>query len=263
MSDKVFQQELKDDNAFHYGGPFIIQMLFKEPVDMPDKNKMTVAIGKHIGPIECFCHDKQTAGFAALEHIAEFKDGKGPVQLMVMGCSSFEGEGFDDFLMNQMWDCQKDRERIFRECQYQVVAIDMLAAALSALERANLDADFIDALAELYPTCEAFYFQNCGKLFLAEDVRTHQIEGCTLFLPDLQYHFHVMDPNWVVNHAYNVLSYILANDNPIKDGETVDGVKNGKMSRRIQWTCQYENALIQPPREVIDINMGEYASGNR
>ena len=80
--------------------------------------------------------------------------------------------------------------------------------------------------AELYPTCEAFYFQNCGKLLLAADVRSHQIEGAdrfirfgvnvrffniegtedmlidtvgmsTLFLPDLQYHFHGMDPNWV------------------------------------------------------------------
>ena len=38
---------------------------------------------KHIGAVECFCHDKKTAGFAALEHIAEFKDGKAPVQLMV------------------------------------------------------------------------------------------------------------------------------------------------------------------------------------
>ena len=98
------------------------------------------------------------------------------------------------------------------------------------------------------PTCEAFYFQNCGKLFLAEDVRSHQIEGSdrfirfgvnvrffniegtedmlidtvgmsTLFLPDLQYHFHDMDPNWVVNHAYNVASYILEHDNPIQDGK--------------------------------------------
>ena len=33
------------------------------------------------------------------------------------------------------------------------------------------DADFVEALAELYPTCEAFYFQNCGKLFLAENAR--------------------------------------------------------------------------------------------
>ena len=125
-----------------------------------------------------------------------------------------------------------------------------------------------------------------------EDVRSHQIEGpdrfirfgvnvrffniegtedmlidtmgmSTLFLPDLQYHFHGMDPNWVVNHAYNVASYILANDNPIEDGETIDGVADGRMSREIQWKCQYEDALIQPPREVLDIHMGNHASGGR
>ncbi len=292
MSDKVFQQNLDDEEGLRPGGPFLVQMLFKEPVAMPDKEKMTAGMEKHIGAIECFCHDEKTAGFAALEHIAEFKDGKCPVQLMVMGCNKFEGEGFDNFLMSQMWDCQEDRERIFKECQYQVIAIDMLAAALPALERANLDADFVEALAELYPTCEAFYFQNCGKLFLAEDVRTHQIDGpdrfirfgvnvrffniegtedmlidtvgmSTLFLPDLQYHFHSMDPDWVVNHAYNVASYILANDNPIEDEETIDGIVDGQLSRKIQWKCQYEDALIQPPRPVLDIHMGKYASGGR
>ena len=64
----------------------------------------------------------------------------------------------------------------------------------------------------------------------------------TLFLPDLQYHFHSMDPNWVVNHAYNAASYILEHDNPIGDGETIDGIENGRMSREIQWKCQYEDA---------------------
>ncbi len=267
-------------------------MLFKEPVDMPDKDEMTAVMEKHIGAVECFCRDKKMAGFAALDHVAEFQDGKCPVQLMVMKCDKFKGKGFDAFLMSQMWDCQEDRDRIFRECRYQVVATDMLAAALPALERANLDADFVEALAELYPTCEAFYFQNCGKLLLAEDVRSHQIEGSdrfirfgvnvrffniegtedmlidtvgmsTLFLPDLQYHFHDMDPNWVVNHAYNAASYILEHDTPIKDGETVDGVADGQMSREIQWKCRYEDALIQPPREVLDIHMGEFAAGQR
>ena len=85
----------------------------------------------------------------------------------------------------------------------------------------------------------------------------------TLFLPDLQYHFHGMDPNWVVNHAYNAASYILENDNPIQDGETIDGVADGRMSREVQWKCRYEDALIQPPREVLDIYMGEVASGER
>ena len=173
MRNKVFQQNLDDKKGPQPGGPYLIQMLFKEPVDMPDKDEMIAVMEKHIGAVECFCHDKKMTGFAALDHIAEFQDGKCPVQLMVMKCDKFKGKGFDAFLMSQMWDCQEDRERIFRECQYQVVATDMLAAALPALERANLDADFLEALAELYPTCEAFYFQNCGKLFLAEDDAKH------------------------------------------------------------------------------------------
>ncbi len=291
MNDEVFRQDLSGKSP-RPGGPFIIRMLFTKPEAMPDKERMTAAMEKHIGAVECFCHDEKTAGFAALEHIAEFKDGRVPVQLMVMGCHSFEGEGFDAFSMSQMWDCREDRERIFRECRYQVAATDLLAAALPAPERANLDADLLDALAQLYPACEAFYFQNCGKLFLAEDVRSRPVEGpdrfirfgvnarfftvqgtedmlvdtvgmSTLFLPDLQYHFHGMDPNWVVNHAYNFASYILANDNPIKSGETIDGVEGGAMSREIQWKCRYEEALIQPPREVLDIHMGRYAAGDR
>ena len=291
MKNPEFQQDLTG-KSITPGGPFLIQMLFKEPAAMPGKEEITAAMERHIGMTECFCHDKKAAGFSALEHIAEFQDGNAPVQFMVMGCSSFKGNGFDAFLLSQMWDCQEDRERIFRECRYQVAAVDILTAALPALERADLDMDFLEALTELYPTCEAFYFQNCGKLFLAEDVRSHQIKGpdrfirfgvnvrffniqdtedmlidtvgmSTLLLPDLQYHFHGMDPNWVVNHAYNVASYILANNNPIEDGETVDGVQDGQISRDIQWKCRYEDALIQPPRAVLDICMGKLASGNR
>ena len=110
MSNQVFQQNLNDKKGPQPGGPFLIQLLFKEPVPMPDKAAMTAVMEKHIGPVECFCHDRKTAGFAARGHIAEFKDGKCPVQLMVMGCSSFKGKGFDPFLLSQMWDCQEDRD---------------------------------------------------------------------------------------------------------------------------------------------------------
>ena len=115
MSNQVFQQNLDDKKGLQPGGPYLIQMLFKEPVDMPDKDEMTAVMEKHIGAVECFCRDKKMAGFAALDHIAEFQDGKCPVQLMVMKCDRFKGKGFDAFLMSQMWDCQEDRERIFRE----------------------------------------------------------------------------------------------------------------------------------------------------
>ena len=113
MSNQVFQQNLDDKKGPQPGGPYLIQLLFKEPVAMPDKETMTAVMEKHIGAVECFCHDKKTAGFAAQNHIAEFKDGKAPVQLMVTGCHKFKGKSFDAFLMSQMWDCQEDRERIF------------------------------------------------------------------------------------------------------------------------------------------------------
>ena len=293
MSDNNFKQDLSAKDKVTPGGPFLIQLLFKSPVAMPDKAAMTDIVERHVGKVDCFCHDKKVAGFAVLEQIAEFKDGKAPVQLMVTSCSKFNAKSFDSFTRSQMWDCpQEERERIFRECRYQIIATDMLTAALPAVERANLDMDFMEALAELFPTCEAFYFQNCGKLMLAGDVRSHQIEGAdrfirfgvnvrffniqdtedmlidsvgmsTLFLPDLQYHFHDMNPNWVVNHACNVASYILANDNPIKNDETIDGIIDGEITQEIMWKCQYEEAMIQPSREVLDINMGEYASGTR
>ena len=92
MSNQVFRQNLDDKKGPQPGGPYLIQMLFKEPVDMPDKDEMTAVMKKHIGAVECFCRDKKMAGFAALDHIAEFQDGKCPVQLMVMGCDKFKGK---------------------------------------------------------------------------------------------------------------------------------------------------------------------------
>ena len=37
MSNKAFQQNLDDKKGPQSGGPYLIQMLFKEPVEMPDK----------------------------------------------------------------------------------------------------------------------------------------------------------------------------------------------------------------------------------
>ena len=101
MSDEVFRQDLADENGLQPGGPFLIRMLFKEPVPMPEKGDMTAVMERHIEPVECFCHDEKTAGFAALEHIAEFKDGKAP-------------ETIDEMKRSQMWDCLEDRERRLR-----------------------------------------------------------------------------------------------------------------------------------------------------
>ena len=61
----------------------------------------------------------------------------------------------------------------------------------------------------------------------------------------------------------NIASYIFTANAPVKkNGETIDGIEGGKMSRA-RWRCQYEESLIQPVREVMDICPDEYASGTR
>ena len=67
-----------------------------------------------------------------------------------------------------------------------------------------------------------------------------------LFLPDIQYHFHGLDPNLMVNHAYNTALYLLINNNPIETGDTIDGITDGSAQPE-RWICRYEESLI-PPR---------------
>lgn len=288
--EEVFEQDLKEQ--VRPGAVFMVQLLFQDEPALPDKETVENVMKKHFGDIDCFWHDEKGAGIAVKRVLAQFKDASVPPQLMITSPTGFDGGKMDAFERSQMWSCMEDRDRILEECRYQVLATDMLAAALTAKERAELDMDFMEALAELFPSCEAFYFISSGKLFPAEQIRTHRIAKedrfiyfavnvrffniqntedmlvdtlgmSVLFLPDIQYHFHGMDPNCVVNHAYNIASYILESDNPIENGDFIDGLEKGRTSPGVQWRCRYENALIQPAREVIDIHMGNYASGGR
>ena len=211
--------------------------------------------------------------------------------LMVTKCEKIDKPVLDDFTRSQVWDCPNVDE-LLAECQYRVFATDMLASGLEPKERADMLVKYVDALLELYPSCKAVVFGPSRKflsretienhpdkevtrfMYYAVNVRYFSIQGTndmmvdsvgmsTLFLPDLQYHFHGVDPNHVVFHAYNVLNYIFEHDNLIGDGETIAGLQNGEMNQDIQWKVQYEDSLIQPIREVLDINMGEYAAGTR
>lgn len=289
---QVFQQDLTDTSV-RPGGLFFIELLMAEHCDMPDRDTMVEVLTKHLGPVDCFDHRRDSAGFAPQNYKVHYEDNDAdiPPTLMVTNCEKIDKPVLDDFDRSQVWDCPNVDE-LLAECQYRVFATDILAAGLAAKERADMLVKYVDALLELYPSCKAVVFGPSRKflsretienhpdkeairfIYYAVNVRYFSIQGTndmmvdsvgmsTLFLPDLQYHFHGVDPNHVVFHAYNVLNYIFEHDNPIGDGETIAGLQNGEMNQDIQWKVQYEDSLIQPVREVLDINMGEYASGTR
>lgn len=298
---KTKQEDFREkmDASIRPGGVFMVQLLMKEPCETPSIERISEVLTRHIGRVNAAePTDKMEASmkhimvFAAMEHIAHFKNGQGPVQVSIMPCETFHPEKIDEMKRSQMWDCIQDRDRILSECRYCVFANDMLGGALEPLERANFLMDYLEALVELFPTCEAVYSLNSGKLILADTVRNREAEGLDryvryivnarffnisgtcdhvvdtlglslLYIEDLQYHFHDMEPNWVVGHAYSMASYILTNHCPIKDGDTIDGVADGHLEQSLQWKCHFEDALIQPGRAVLDIYMNEYAAGQR
>lgn len=291
--EQPFQQDLsqKTDQTIRPGGVFMVQLLMKEKCEIPSNEKFTEILSKHLGKVEQFGDRKSCATFAAHDYISELKDASLPVTLMISDCNEFVPDSIDDFRRSQMWDCMSDRDRILSECKYQILANDMLGGGLPSRKRANMLMDYLEALVELYPQCEAVYNLNSGKLIMADDIRKKEIIGIDrfiryavnarffniqgtedsvvdtlglslLYIEDLQYHFHDMDPNWVVNHACNLASYLLNNDKPMKDGDTIDGIREGMIVQDIQWKCQYEDALIQPARAVMNVCMGEYAAGS-
>lgn len=289
---KVFNQDL-EQNPVPAGAVFIIHLLMEEPCDMPDKDFMVSVLNKHLGDVDCFSCDDTSAGFMAKRYNVHYEEENKnmPPMLMLTKACEIEKPVMNEMDISQTWNCP-EAEEILASCKYQVFANDMMAAGLHYLERAEMLTDYVDALLEIYPTCKAVVFETSKKMYTRDElvncnvakedkfiyyavnVRFFNIQGTddmivdtvgmgTLFMPDLQYHFHGMDPNWVVNHAYNVLSYMFARENPIKSGDHIDGLKDGRMCRDVQWNVRYEGALIQPLREVIDFNMNEFASGTR
>ena len=295
-TDNNENRELEQDmeqTGVPMGSIFVIHLLMEEPCEMPDKDFALSIMKKHLGDVESFSYDDSGAGFAAKRYSVHFEKENRDIPPMLMFTKAVEivNPVMDEIDQSQTWDCD-EADEILASCKYQALANDMMAAGLHYMDRAEMLIDYIEALMEIYPQCKAVVFETSKKMFTrdailgckmpkeakfiyyAVNVRFFRITGTedmvvdtvgmsTLFMPDLQYHFHGMDPNWVVNHAYNFLSYMFDHENPIKDNDHIDGIEDGKISRDIRWNVRYEGALIKPMREVIDVNMNEYAAGNR
>lgn len=80
----VMQQDLSQKEQ--PGSVFLMHLFMKESCKMPEKDFMTEVMKKHLGDVDCFCHDDKVAGFAPKKYKVEFKDGSMPPQLMIMEC---------------------------------------------------------------------------------------------------------------------------------------------------------------------------------
>ncbi len=286
-----FKQDLEENQS--QGGLFTVQFLFSEHTPLKTCVEMQSVFSKYIGEVSDGEKTDTSMHFFAKDYVSTFKEGDMPVQLMILECEKREINA-DDLAKSQMWDCPNSSE-VIENCNHIITATDFLGSALDYKKRAELLMNFTEAMLELFPSCKAVYFPVSMKLLnrdyllnpnfpkelrfvrYAVNVRFFNIQGTddciidtigmsTLFLPDMQYHFkNSINPNMLVEHAYNLLQYNFDNNCPIESGQTITGVdfNTGIFNNNLQWKCQFENSLIQPLRPVIDVNTGEFAAGNR
>jgi hypothetical protein len=78
-------------------------------------------------------------------------------------------------------------------------------------------------------------------------------------LPDVQCHFRSRKPGEIAEMLFATGAYLFRSGDVIEDGNTISG-RNGD-ERLI---CFHEPALLEPSRQVIDVDLGEpYAAGRR
>ena len=281
---KVFKQDLSQEAKF--SGVYAISLLFREKCGKPSTDALLEKLKTKFGGVD-LVSDSALSAFALTEHLVTYNEGQRvPSQLLITECAPVKKPFGDAIARTQFWNCQNGVE-LLDSCPWQVMIGDFMAAGLPALERADVLSDWLEIALELYPTCEAVFFQASGKLLTADKARENpysgslrliwggvnarlfNIEGAgdmvvdtlglyALGLPDVQYHFRILDPNDVVHHANNTAIYQLENNVPIESGHTIEGIEPGS-----RWRCQYENSLIQPARVVLDVAAGEFAAGNR
>ena len=269
---------------------FQMWLLFDHEPVRPDVQIIKANLESKCGKVDVISSSTELTSFGVKRYMSHFKEGNIPAQVMLGNIMPFRQEDISQAERAQLREI-KNRDEFLEKCTHKILAADMMAA-LDAGHRTKMLMEWLEVVVNIFPDCKAVWIPSGGKLVLAELIRSGQVDRsdrficycvnarffkiqdsnemlvdthgmCAVGLPDVQCHFHTLDPNNIVNYLYNIASYIYKSGQKIKDGDTIDGLDGDMIDESIQWTCRYEDAMTQPMRPVIDICPGEFAAGAR
>jgi Domain of unknown function (DUF4261) len=239
---------------------------------------------------ELDCSDPATASSAFLifhkSHTIKYTEGEVPAQTAILRTD--QPVRIEDYeaVLQQSWNCANAAELLL-ECRSACAVTEMMSRQLLPQDRAMIYHGVLQAMIEL-TNPHALVFKHSQQVIEPKsyldasdkhvglrpgsiNVRLFNISnsdgdmvmdtrGLTdVGLHDLQCHFRELEPNSVAGVLFNTASYIFQHGPVIESGHTVAGVEQGS-----KWRCQFEDALLEPKREVLDLNPGEpYSAGNR
>jgi hypothetical protein len=220
-------------------------------------------------------------------HPVKYADGQVvPVQTAILaGDQPLELEAYRQDIQ-QSWFCRR-AEELLRGCKGRWLVSELLAQLLPPQERLPLFHGVLRAMIEVTsPDALVFkhsqqvidpadYLAACGEDPILRpgslNVRFFNISNsdgdmvmdtrglAEIGLHDLQCHFRDLDPREVAQVLFNAAIYVFEKGPVLEPGHTVAGIEPDS-----KWRCQFENSLVEPKRDVLDLNPGKpYAAGKR
>lgn len=192
---------------------------------------------------------------------------------------------FSQYIYQPVYENKETPNKLLNMCTKKLLLGDWMCACLPYKKRCFLLHKFIKLALTQFPECKLIRVPSSGRLLTRDDFLNNPWpesisfihEGITfrLFqitddknpeyvadtlglyaigLPDLQVHFHSLNPSDVTNRLEDYAAYIFSKGDIIRDDEKVSGLSEDEF-----WYCQHDNSIIPPYRRVLDFEAGNFS----
>ena len=268
-------------------GPLMVELLFGAPPSV-DHETIAARAAERVGMPTEVIGDDDAAGLGGARGIAfpeipvTFAEGAVPLAIWLMqtGERTIDEDTWIETNLRQTW-AWDGAEAAVRQAKTAMLVTDLIASSLDHRIRLPAYQAVLGAAVELLRPAALWF--AVGERFvepaayLADldadraafestvNVRYVTIEerpeeqlmdtvGMKSFgLPDVQCHFTTLDPSWVAGKLLGIARYLFDEGDIIEDGNTVPGLRVDE-----RWPCAHEVALMDPEREVLDIDPSPY-----
>jgi len=205
----------------------------------------------------------------------EFEEGTKAILTMVVHPDG-DRTGVGDLDISQSWRFRDAAEAVHKATTTVLVA-EMLGAGAPPAHRVKAFTTTVRAVVE-HTQPIALYTPAAQELLASHQLDEHPLAGLvnvrlfqveddegvmlmdtlglhTFGLADLQMHFRDLDESRIAGFLFDLATYAFENPGAIDNGDTVGDER---------WKVQFEQAMVEPERVVLDVDPGApYAAGDR
>ncbi|MGN0144243.1 MAG: DUF4261 domain-containing protein [Clostridium sp.] len=271
---------------------YFIELLFEKDSTAIDADKISSLVSSEISENEIIFDSDDFNIFFLKNYVITNNDGKKSFAGLSMSKNylSFNKDEISDLEFSQyiyqpISENSETPNKLLNMCTKKILIGDWMCAFLPYKKRCFLLHKFIKLILTEFPECKLIRVPSSGRLLTKEDFLNNPWpdnisfinEGITfrifqitdektpefvadtlglyaIGLPDLQVHFHTLDPSDVINRLEDYAVYIFSKGNIIRDDEKVSGLSENEF-----WYCQHEKSIIPPYREVLDFEAGKFS----